>query len=47
VFYRHLDGMTTTVPPHRGSVLARHLISGILQEIELTVDDYNKHLKRL
>ncbi len=47
VFYRHLDGKTTTVPHHKGRVLARPLIREILREIELTVDDYNKHLKRL
>lgn len=47
VFYRHADGRTTTVPHHKGSVLARPLIREILREIEVTVDDYNKHLERL
>ncbi|MEA3281808.1 MAG: hypothetical protein U9Q68_04490 [Euryarchaeota archaeon] len=47
MFYRHLDGRTTTVPHHKGRVLARPLIRKILREIELTVDDYNTHLKRL
>ncbi|MEA3325511.1 MAG: type II toxin-antitoxin system HicA family toxin [Euryarchaeota archaeon] len=47
VFYRHPDGRTTTVLHHGGRVLARPLIREILREIELTVDDYNKHLKRL
>jgi len=47
VFYRHPDGRTTTVPHHKGRVLARPLIREIMREIELTVDDYNKHLKRL
>ena len=47
VFYKHPDGRTTTVPHHKGRVLARPLIREILREIEITVDDYNKHLKRL
>ncbi|MEA1895195.1 MAG: type II toxin-antitoxin system HicA family toxin [Euryarchaeota archaeon] len=47
VFYRHLDGRTTTAPHHKGRVLTHPLIQKILQEIELTVDDYNPHLKRL
>ena len=45
-FYRHPDGRTTTVPHHRGRVLARPLIREILREIEFTVDDYNKYLDR-
>ncbi|KAF5414689.1 MAG: hypothetical protein C5S48_08130 [Candidatus Methanogaster sp.] len=47
VFYRHPDGMTTTVPHHKRRVLARPLIWEIPREIKLTVDDYNTHLKRL
>jgi predicted RNA binding protein YcfA (HicA-like mRNA interferase family) len=47
VFYKHLDGRTTTIPHHRGRVLARPLIREILREVEINVDDYNKHLERL
>ena len=47
VFYRHLDGRTTTIPHHKARVLARPLIREILREIEITIDDYNKYLKRL
>jgi predicted RNA binding protein YcfA (HicA-like mRNA interferase family) len=47
VFYKHADGRTTTVPQHKGRVLAPPLIREILREIEVTVDDYNKHLERL
>ena len=47
VFYRHPDGRTTTVPHHRGRVLARPLIREILREIEITVDEYNEYLKEL
>jgi predicted RNA binding protein YcfA (HicA-like mRNA interferase family) len=45
-FYRHPDGRTTTVPHHKARVLARPLIREILREIEITIDDYNKHLKK-
>ncbi len=47
VFYKHPDRRTTTVPHHKGRVLARPLIREILREIEITVDDYNLYLKRL
>ncbi len=47
VFYRHPDGRTTTVPYHKGRVLAHPLIREILREIEVTVDDYSELLKRL
>jgi len=47
VFYRHPDGRTTTVPHHKGRILARPLIREILREIEVTVDDYNRYLERL
>jgi predicted RNA binding protein YcfA (HicA-like mRNA interferase family) len=46
-FYRHPDGRVTTIPHHRGTVLARPLIREILREIELTVNDYNKYLEKL
>jgi len=45
--YKHPDGRITTVPHHKGRVLVRPLIREILKEIEITVDDYNKHLERL
>ena len=46
-FYKHPDGRTTTLPHHRKRVLAPPLIREILKEIEITVDDYNFHLKKL
>ena len=46
-FYRHHDGRVTTVPHHKTKVLARPLIREILREIEITIDDYNDHLKKL
>ena len=47
VFYRHPDGRTTTVPHHKGKILARPLIREILREIEVTVEEYNRYLERL
>ena len=45
-FYRHPDGRTTTLPHHKGRVLARPLIREILREIEITVEDYNSYLEK-
>ena len=47
VFYRHLDGRTTTVPHHSGRDLARPLIKEILREIELSAEQYEEALKKL
>jgi predicted RNA binding protein YcfA (HicA-like mRNA interferase family) len=44
-FYRHPDGRTTTLPHHKGRLLARPLIREILREIEITVDQYNSLLE--
>ena len=46
-FYRHEDGRTTTIPHHKARMLARPLIREILREIEITIDDYNNHVKKL
>jgi predicted RNA binding protein YcfA (HicA-like mRNA interferase family) len=46
-FYRHVDGKTTTIPHHKTRMLARPLIGEILREIEITIDDYNNHIKKL
>ncbi len=44
VFYRHPDGRTTTVPNHPRRDLARPLIREILQEIELTPEQFREEL---
>ena len=44
-FYRHEDGRTTTVPHHKGRILARPLIREILQEIKITPEQYFKYLE--
>lgn len=46
-FYRHPDGRFTTIPHHKGRLLARPLIREILQEIEITVEEYNKYLENV
>jgi len=46
VFYRHVDGRTTTVPNHPGRDLARPLIREILREIELTPEQFRKELEK-
>ena len=47
VFYRHEDGRTTTIPHHKGRMLARPLIREILREIEIHIDEYYELLKKL
>jgi len=47
VFYRHPDGRTKSIPPHRGRDLARPLIKEILREIELSSDEYEEYLRNL
>ena len=47
VFYRHPNGRSTTIPHHKGRVLARPLIKEILKEIEVTIDEYNEILRKL
>jgi predicted RNA binding protein YcfA (HicA-like mRNA interferase family) len=46
-FYRHPDGRTTTLPHHKGRLLARALVREILREIEITVQDYARYLNEL
>lgn len=47
IFFRHLDGRTTTVPYHKGTVLPRPLIRSILREIKLDVDEFVKTLNEI
>lgn len=44
-FYRHPDGRVTTVPFHTGKDLPRPLLRTILNEINLSVDEYNDLIK--
>lgn len=47
VFYRHRDGRTTTVPNHKDQDLAKPLIRAIINEIEVTLDDFIKMMKNV
>ena len=46
-FYRHSDGRTTTVAFHSSKDLARPLIREMLNEISISVDEYNELLKEI
>ena len=39
-FYKHTDGRTTVVPMH-ASDLDRTLVSKILKDIDMSIDEYN------
>jgi predicted RNA binding protein YcfA (HicA-like mRNA interferase family) len=43
-FYRHADGRTTTIPFHVGKDIPRPLLRKILNEIKISVDEYNELL---
>jgi len=43
---RRPDGRVTTIPHHKGRMLARPLIREILREIKITVEQYNELLDR-
>jgi len=47
VFYRHVDGRTTTVPNHPGRDISRPLLREILRETELSPTQMEEHLKKL
>jgi predicted RNA binding protein YcfA (HicA-like mRNA interferase family) len=47
VFYRHSDGRTTTIPFHSSKNLARPLIREIINEINISIEEYNSILKNL
>ena len=40
-FYKHIDGRCTTIPFHRNVNLPRPLIRTILNDINLSVEEYN------
>ncbi|HJX30561.1 MAG TPA: type II toxin-antitoxin system HicA family toxin [Thermodesulfobacteriota bacterium] len=47
VFYRHINGRTTTIPHHKGRILSRPLIREILKDIEITPNEYTIYLEKL
>ena len=44
VFYRHEDSRYTTIPHHKGRQLGRSLIRRIINQIDLTVEEYKELL---
>jgi predicted RNA binding protein YcfA (HicA-like mRNA interferase family) len=46
IFYRHLDGRTTTLPNHKGRDIARPLTREILREIDLSPEQFVEELKK-
>ncbi len=46
VLYKHKNGRTTTVPFHSSKDLARPLIRKIINDIGITIDDYNELVKK-
>ncbi len=46
-FYRHADGRTTTIPFHSNKSLARPLIRVILNEINITIEEYNELIRNI
>ena len=40
IFFRHPDGRSTVVPFHKGEDLSRGILKSILNEIELSWDDF-------
>lgn len=40
VFYRHPDGRYTTLPHHKGQDISRPLIRKVLNEIQVSTDDF-------
>ena len=46
-FYRHSDGRFTTIPFHSSKDLGRSLIHNILNQIKISVEEYNLLLQDL
>ena len=45
-YYKHPDGMYTTLPHHPGRDLGRPLIHQILREIDLTPEEFSNLLEK-
>ncbi len=41
-FFRHRDGRTATIPDHKGEDLGRGITNKILNDVELTKDEFLK-----
>ncbi len=41
-FFKHTDGRTATVPDHGGENLGRGLVSKILNDVEISKEDFHR-----
>lgn len=41
-FFQHSDGRTTVIPMHRGEDLGRGIIKSILNDVELSKEEYDR-----
>ena len=44
-FFRHSDGRTTVIPVHSNKDISRGLLKGILDQIEMTREEFFKRYK--
>ena len=44
IYFRHPDGRTTVIPFHKGEDISKGLLKKIMQDIELTWEDFLKFL---
>ncbi len=44
VFLKHPDGRATAVPVHSGEIIGPGLLRSILRDIDLTVEEFSRHL---
>ena len=45
IYLRHMDGRNTVVPLHSGKEIGRGLLKRILNEIDVSREDFIKHSK--
>lgn len=43
-FFKHLDGRVTTVPIHSGKDISRSLFNEILNDIDISAEEFKKYL---
>ncbi len=46
-YFKHEDGRTTTVPVHPGRDLGRGLLRTIIREIDMSREEFIKHLGKV
>lgn len=44
LFFKHANGRTTVVPFHKGKTLGPGLMRSILNDIQISVDEFTKYL---